>query len=107
MNKEQRIEFILNHQEGIDEKMIERCIELVNKESEKWDYSLFKELFFNPSYINNIVILSINHDSFKEEFYVNYYSYNTNLFCFSSKTNSNYLYKILLREKNINTILND
>jgi hypothetical protein len=47
MNKEQRIEFILNHQEGIDEKMIERCIELVNKESEKWKINSTEVSFTN------------------------------------------------------------
>ena len=108
MNKQERLDFIQNHKGEIDSKIIDRCIELINEETEIWDYDLFKELFFNPSYINNIVILSINYNLRREEYYVNYYSNNTNLFCFSIKSNKEFdYYKALLREKKINAILND
>ena len=108
MTKQERLDFIQNHKGEIDSKIIDRCIELINEETEIWDYDLFKELFFNPSYINNIVILSINYNLRREEYYVNYYSNNTNLFCFSNKNNKEFdYYKTLLREKKINILLNE
>ena len=106
MTKQERLDFIQNHKGEIDSKIIERCIELVNEETEIWDYDLFKEVFYNS--INNIVILSIDYDLSTYKYYVNYYSKNTNLFCFSIKSNKEFdYYKALLREKKINAILND
>ena len=105
MTKEERLDFIQKNRKDIEDKYINRYIELVNEETEIWDYDLFKEVFFNPSYIYNIVILSINYNLRREEYYVNYYSNNTNLFCFSNKSNKEFdYYKALLREKKINIL---
>ena len=108
MNKQERLDFIQKNRKDIEDKYINRYIELVNEETEIWDYDLFKEVFFNSTYIHNIIILSINYNLRNNEYYVNYYSNNTNLFCFSNKSNKEFdYYKALLREKKINAILND
>jgi hypothetical protein len=105
MTKQNRIDFIQNNSQIIDSQIIDKCIELINQETEIWDYDLFKKIFFNPSC--NIFILSIFYIKNRQKFFVSYYSFANNLFSFSFKDNIEDFYKSALREKTINNLLND
>ena len=111
MTKQERIDFIKNHSEGVVDYVTKRCIDLVNEETEIWDFDLFKKVFFNEKYVDNIYMLSINYysnynHSYDKEYYINYYSFSSKIFCFSSRTMEEFKnYQILLRKKKLDILL--
>lgn len=106
--KEEKLKFVLSKQENNSINNIKRCIELINTETDVYDYELMKKITFNKNYLNNIIILSVNFENYNSRFLINYFSIKNNMFCFSHINEKDMeLYKSLVREKNINSILND
>ena len=114
MNKEERINFILNNREGTADDLIVRCIKLIKDETEDWDHDVLKISLFNETHLDKIVLLSVNRYSrlyqspYNTDFLISYYSRTNKMFCFSNKKLKDFdLYKSLLREKILNIILNE